>query len=82
PSPQPLDRFVAGQSVVSGTVLLGAAAGSDLTGAIAQVLSNISAETYALFDAGVHQAAATVGLATQAYTPAAEDGQKFKALVF
>lgn len=82
PSPQPLDRFVAGQPVVSGTVLLGAAAGSDLTGAIAQVLSNISAETYALFDGGVHQAAASVGLATQAYTPAAEDGQKFKALVF
>lgn len=82
PAPQPLDRFKADAPVVKGAVLLGAAAGSTLTSAIAQVLANIQAETFANFDSAVHQAAAGVGLATQAYAASAEDTQKFKALVF
>ncbi len=82
PAPLPLDRFVAGEPVVKGAVLLGAASGSDLTTTIAQVLANIQADTYANFDSAVHGAAAAAGLATQAYAPSAEDNQKFKALVF
>lgn len=82
PSPQALDRYQAGKPVVDGAVLLGAANGSDLTTAIAQILANIGADTYANFDSNVHQAAATAGLAAQTYTANAEDSQKFKALVF
>ena len=82
PSPMPLDRFDANAPVVKGTVLLGAANGSDLTDAIAKVLGNINAETLVFSDSDVQAAAASVGLNASAYAPSAEDTQKFKALVF
>ncbi len=82
PAPTPLDRFVAGQPVVSGAVLVGAARNGTLVDDIAKFLHNISADAYALFDSEVHAAAAGAGLTIQAYAPSAEDTQKFKAIVF
>lgn len=82
PAPLALDRFKADAPVVKGAVLVGAAAGGELTAAITQVLANIKAEVFAAADSAVHGLASAAGLATVSYAPAAEDGQKFKALVF
>ncbi len=46
PSPVALDRFESAQPVVNGAVLLGAAPSSTISAAIAQVLSNIHADSY------------------------------------
>ena len=82
PAPQPLERHEEGKPVVSGDVLLGAAAGSDLTTTIAGILGKFKANVFANFDSGVHAAAAAANLSIQAYAASAEDKQKFKALVF
>ena len=81
PSPQTLDRFESSQPVVQGEVLLGAAAGSTLSGAIAQVLHNIHANSYAGNNAELQQAAAKVGLSLRAFNGGDKES-KFKALVF
>lgn len=81
PSPQSLDRFENAQPVVQGEVLLGAATGSTLSGAIAQVLNNIHANSYAGNNAALQQAAAQVGLNLRAYNEGDKES-KFKALVF
>ena len=80
PAPLNLDRFHAGDPVIKGAVLFGAAAGSQFSGAISQVLSNVHAETYAVTDSELQQAAATVGLNLR--TIAEGDSTKYKAMVF
>ncbi len=81
PSPIQLDRFTAGQPVINGAVLFGAAPNSSLAGQISQVLSNIHADAYAGDNAELQQAAAKAGLNLRAFNQGDKES-KFKALVF
>ena len=62
-------------------VLLGAAANSSLSGAIAQVLANVHANSYAGNNAQLQQAAAKVGLNLSAFN-AGDKESKFKVVIF
>lgn len=81
PSPLELDRFQSATPVIQGAVLFGAAPNSVLTGDIAQVLSNIHANTYAGNNSALQQAAAKVGLSVSAFNDGDKES-KFKAVVF
>ncbi|MCU4414068.1 3-oxoacyl-ACP reductase [Acinetobacter sp. WU_MDCI_Axc73] len=81
PSPAALDRFESAEPVINGAVLLGAAPSSSLSGAIAQVLSNIHADSYAGNNAELQQTAAKVGLNLRAFNSGDKES-KFKAVVF
>ncbi len=81
PSPTFLERFDSATPVVKGAVLLGAAPESTLSGAIAQVLANIHANSYAGNNAELQQAAAQAGLNLCAFN-AGDKESKFKAVVF
>ena len=81
PSPTSLDRFESATPVVKGAVLLGAAPASTLTGAIAQVLANIHANSYAGNNAELQQAAASAGLNLGAFNPGDKES-KFKVVIF
>ena len=81
PSPAVLDRFESAEPVINGAVLLGAAPSSSLSGAIAQVLSNIHADSYAGNNAELQQTAAKAGLNLRAFNSGDKES-KFKAVVF
>ena len=81
PSPTFLERFDSATPVVKGAVLLGAAPESTLSGAIAQVLANIHANSYAGNNSELQQAAAQAGLNLCAFN-AGDKESKFKAVVF
>jgi 3-oxoacyl-[acyl-carrier protein] reductase len=83
PAPVPLERFEPGQPVIFGPVLLGAAAGSKLAGAVAAVLASIEAEVTTTPGDEVRQAAADAGLNAGIFNPEApREEDTFKALVF
>ena len=67
--------------MVKGAVLLGAAPASDLSAAIAQVLANVHANSYAGNNAELQQAAAKVGLNLGAFN-SGDKQSKFKVVVF
>ncbi|MFW1768689.1 3-oxoacyl-ACP reductase [Acinetobacter baumannii] len=81
PSPVVLERFESAQPVVKGAVLVGAAPSSVLSGAIAQVLSNIHADSYVGNNVTLQQEAAKVGLNLRPFN-AGDKESKFKAVVF
>ena len=81
PSPVSLDRFESGQPVVNGAVLLGAAPSSTISASIAQVLSNIHADSYVGNNVELQQTAAKVGLNLHPLN-ADDKESKFKAVVF
>lgn len=81
PSPVVLERFESAQPVVKGAVLAGAAPSSVLSGAIAQVLSNIHADSYVGNNVALQQEAAKVGLNLRPFN-AGDKESKFKAVVF
>jgi len=81
PSPVALERFESAQPVVSGAVLVGAAPSSVLSGAIAQVLSNIHADSYVGNNVALQQDAAKVGLNLRPFN-AGDKESKFKAVIF
>ncbi|MFW2096095.1 3-oxoacyl-ACP reductase [Acinetobacter sp. ULE_I057] len=81
PSPIQLDRFESATPVVKGAVLFGAAPNSHFTSEVAQVLSNIHANTYAGNNAELQQAAAKSGLNVGAFNEGDKES-KFKAVVF
>ncbi|GAB01099.1 MULTISPECIES: 3-oxoacyl-ACP reductase [Acinetobacter] len=81
PSPVTLDRFESAQPVVNGAVLLGAAPSSTISAAIAQVLSNIHADSYVGNNVELQQTAAKVGLSLRPLN-ADDKESKFKAVVF
>lgn len=81
PSPIQLERFESATPVVKGAVLLGAAPKGHFTSEIAQVLSNIHANTYAGNNAELQQAAAKSGLNVGAFNEGDKES-KFKAVVF
>jgi 3-oxoacyl-[acyl-carrier protein] reductase len=83
PSPVKLDRYERGRPVISGPVLLGAAPGGRLAGAVAKVLAAIDAEVHTPLDERVRTAAADASLDAKVFNPdAAPEDQTFKALVF
>jgi len=83
PSPVRLERYERGQPPVKGPVLLGAAPGSKLAGALAKVLASIDAEVHTPMLEDVRTAAADAGLEARVWGPdAAPEEQTFKALVF
>ncbi|WP_180130386.1 MULTISPECIES: 3-oxoacyl-ACP reductase [unclassified Acinetobacter] len=81
PSPTFLERFESATPVVKGAVLFGAAPASTLSGAIAQVLANIHANSYAGNNAELQQAAAKSGLNLSAFNEGDKES-KFKVVVF
>lgn len=81
PSPIALDRFQAATPVIQGAVLLGAAVVNEVSSAVAQVLANIHANTYAGNQPELQQAAAKVGLNVSAFN-ATDKASKFKAVIF
>src|SRR5579875_47243 len=83
PRPVPLERHRPGQPVISGPVLLGAAEGSRLTPAVAEILAQVGAEVHTELREEVRAAAAGAGLQARVFNPeATAPGQSFKALVF
>ncbi|MFL5823569.1 MAG: 3-oxoacyl-ACP reductase [Solirubrobacteraceae bacterium] len=83
PTPVSLERHEPGQPVVSGPVLLGAAAGPQLVGAVASVLSAIGAEAQTPLQDDVRRAAADASLDAGIFNPeVAGHEDTFKALVF
>jgi 3-oxoacyl-[acyl-carrier protein] reductase len=83
PAPTSLERYAPGQPVISGPVLLGAAPGARLTGAVASVLASVGAEVSSPLQDEVRRAAADAGLSAAIFNPdAAGEGDTFKALVF
>ncbi|MDH0969298.1 3-oxoacyl-ACP reductase [Acinetobacter johnsonii] len=81
PAPTFLDRFESATPVIKGAVLLGAATNSSLSGAIAQVLANVHANSYAGNNAQLQHAAAQVGLNLSAFN-AGDKESKFKVAIF
>ncbi len=82
PSPTFLDRFESATPVVKGAVLIRCSTMQvHLSGAIAQVLANIHANSYAGNNAELQQAAAKVGLNLGAFN-AGDKESKFKVVMF
>lgn len=82
PQPARLERHRPGDPVVRGRVLLGAAAGGRLAGAVASTLAQVRAETASSLDEPVRSALAAAGLNATVFNPDAPNDQRFKALVF
>lgn len=82
PNPPRLERYQPGQPVIAGPVLLGAASGSRLGGALTSVLASIGAEVFTAMDSELRTAAASVQLDAAIWNPdAAPEDRQFKALV-
>ena len=83
PTPFKLERYEPGQPVVSGPVLLGAARGGRLSGAVAKVLKAIEADVHTPLEQEVRTAAADAGIEARVWNAeAAREDETFKALVF
>jgi 3-oxoacyl-[acyl-carrier protein] reductase len=83
PTPTNLERYEPGQPVVEGPVLLGAAPGSRVVGAVARVLSAIDAAVQTPLEDPVRSAAADADLDAGIFNPeVAPPGDSFKAIVF
>lgn len=83
PAPLALERYEPGRPVISGPVLLGAAPGSRLVGAVTSVLAAIGANVLSALDHEVRTAAADAALDAGVFNPdVAPSDQTFRALVF
>jgi 3-oxoacyl-[acyl-carrier protein] reductase len=83
PRPVVLERFSPGQPVISGPVLLGAAEGSRIVRATAELLARVGAEVHTSLEGELRQAAAEAGLDARVFNPeVAGAEQTFKALLF
>ena len=82
PQPVPLDRWTPDSPVVDGQVLLGAAPGGRLAGAIAGVLAHAEVATSTALRADLREAAADADLDAAVFNPEAPGEQRFKGLVF
>ncbi|HUN77525.1 MAG TPA: 3-oxoacyl-ACP reductase [Solirubrobacteraceae bacterium] len=81
PQPIPLERHRPGDPVIRGRVLLGAAPGGRLVGAVAAVLAQARAEVASGLGEPVRSAVAAAGLDAAVFNPQAPGEQRFKALV-
>jgi 3-oxoacyl-[acyl-carrier protein] reductase len=82
PLPPTLERHHAGDPVVRGRVLLGAAPGGRLAGAIAETLAGAGAEAASTLVEPLRAAVADAGLDATIFNPEAPGEQRFKGLVF
>jgi 3-oxoacyl-[acyl-carrier protein] reductase len=83
PNPPKLERYEPGQPPISGPVLLGAAPGGRLSGAVASALGSIGAEVSTQMQDDLREAAAGAGLDAGIFNPEVAPSEKtFKALVF
>jgi 3-oxoacyl-[acyl-carrier protein] reductase len=82
PQPVELDRYEKGQPVISGDVLLGAAPGGRLAGALARVLAGAGASVKTELEGEVRAAAGEAGLDAGVFNPDTGGDERFKALVF
>jgi 3-oxoacyl-[acyl-carrier protein] reductase len=83
PAPARLERYERGTAVIDGPVLLGAAPGARIVGAVAAVLKAIEADVHTPMDNEVRRAAAATKLDAKVWDPeAAPSDQTFKGLVF
>jgi 3-oxoacyl-[acyl-carrier protein] reductase len=83
PVPVELERHSAGDPVVRGRVLLGAAPGGRLAGPVARVLASAGAEAATELRDDLRGAAAEAGLDAAVWNPqTASEDESFKALVF
>jgi 3-oxoacyl-[acyl-carrier protein] reductase len=81
PRPPLLERHRPGQSVIDGTVLLGAPSDGRLAGPVATVLAAIGAEVATPMELGVRSAVAGADLDAAIFNPDAPGDRRFKALV-
>jgi len=81
PRPVPLERHRPGDPVVRGRVLLGAAPGGRLAGAVAATLSAAGAEVATSLQEPLRSTVADAGLDATVFNPDAPGEQRFKALV-
>ena len=82
PQPVALERHQHGDPVIRGRVLLGAAPGGRLAGAVAEVLSAAKAEVASGLEESLRATVAGAGLDATVFNPDAPGEQRFKALVF
>ncbi len=81
PRPVTLERHRPGDPVIRGRVLLGAAPGGRLAGALAAVLAEAGAEVATSLQEPARSAVAQAGLDAALFNPDAPGEQRFKALV-
>jgi 3-oxoacyl-[acyl-carrier protein] reductase len=82
PRPVALERHRAGDPVIRGRVLLGAARGARLLGALSHVLAQADVQLATVPDEHVRSAAGDAGLPATVFDPQGEGDERFKALVF
>src|SRR5690349_8508120 len=82
PQPTPLRRYEAGQQVLDGPALLGAAPGGRLIEPIADILRNVGAQAFLGPEDYVRDSAAGAGVTTAAWSPSENGDQRFAALVY
>lgn len=82
PQPTTLDRYRPGQPVVTGQVLIGAAPGGRLAGAIASTLAGAQADVATTLAPELRTASADAGLDASVFNPEAGGDRRFKGLVF
>lgn len=82
PLPPTLDRHRAGDLVIRGRVLLAAAPGGQLAGAVAQTLAGAGAEVASTLDDPLRAALAEADLDASIFNPQAPGEQRFKAVVY
>jgi 3-oxoacyl-[acyl-carrier protein] reductase len=82
PRPVRLDRHRPGDPLVDGAVLLGAATGGRLAGAIAKVLADADVKTSTTRERPLREAATAAGLDAALYNPESAGPERFKGLVF
>jgi 3-oxoacyl-[acyl-carrier protein] reductase len=82
PRPVALERHQAGDPVIRGRVLLGAAAGGRLARAAAEILAAVHAEVASSLQEPLRSTIADAGLDATVFNPDAAGEQRFKALVF
>lgn len=82
PQPTTLDRYRPGQPVVTGQVLIGAAPGGRLAGAIASTLAGAEADVATTLAPELRTASADAGLDASVFNPEAGGDRRFKGLVF
>lgn len=82
PQPTTLDRYRPGQPVVTGQVLIGAAPGGRLSGAIASTLADAQADVATTLAPELRTASADAGLDASVFNPEAGGDRRFKGLVF
>jgi 3-oxoacyl-[acyl-carrier protein] reductase len=82
PRPVKLQRYRAGAPLIDGEVLLGAAPGGRMAGAVAEVLSGAGVKASTTGERALRDAASAAGLDAALFNPESAANARFKGLVF